>query len=81
MALMINEDCTGCDACRPVCPNQAIAAGDPLYKIDALRCTECIGAEDEPQCKLVCPADSVVADPEWIETPDALQAKYDRLHS
>ena len=25
MALMINEDCTACDACRPVCPNEAIS--------------------------------------------------------
>ena len=54
MALLINEDCTLCDACVPVCPNEAIKAGQP-YVIDALRCTECVGAEDEPQCKLVCP--------------------------
>jgi NAD-dependent dihydropyrimidine dehydrogenase PreA subunit len=24
MALMINEACTACDACEPVCPNKAI---------------------------------------------------------
>ena len=57
MALMINEDCTACDACKPACPNQAIAAGDPIFAIDALRCTECVGSEhDEPQCRLMCPA-------------------------
>jgi ferredoxin len=39
MALMINEDCTACDACKPVCPNEAISAGDTIYTIDALRCT------------------------------------------
>jgi ferredoxin len=81
MALMINEDCTGCDACRPVCPNDAIKSGDPLYRLDPARCTECVGAEDEPQCKLVCPADCIVANPEWSETPEQLQAKYDQLHS
>jgi len=81
MALMINEDCTGCDACRPVCPNDAIKSGDPLYRLDPARCTECVGAEDEPQCKLVCPADCIVADPERPETPEQLQAKYERLHS
>ena len=43
MALMINENCTECDACVPVCPNEAIAKGTP-YVIDALRCTECVGA-------------------------------------
>ena len=35
MALLINETCTGCDACEPVCPNDAIAVGDPIYVIDA----------------------------------------------
>ena len=50
MALMITDDCTACDACRPVCPNEAIAAGDLVYVIDPFKCTECVGAEDEPQC-------------------------------
>jgi ferredoxin len=80
MALMITEDCTCCDACRPVCPNDAIAAGDPIYVIDPLRCTECVGAEDEPQCKLVCPADCIVQHPDFVETKQELQAKYDSLH-
>ena len=26
MALLINDNCTACDACKPVCPNEAIAA-------------------------------------------------------
>ena len=26
MALMINEACTACDACEPVCPNKASQA-------------------------------------------------------
>ena len=49
MALMIIEGCTACDACEPVCPNKAISSGDPLYVIDPMKCTECVGAEDEPQ--------------------------------
>lgn len=81
MALMINEDCTACDACRPVCPNQAISASGTIYAVDALRCTECVGAEDEPQCQLVCPADSIVPNPDWRETPEQLQDKYQQLHS
>ena len=48
MALIIDDNCTACDACKPVCPNEAIAVGDPIYKIDPSRCTECVGAEDEP---------------------------------
>lgn len=81
MALMINEDCTACDACPSVCPNEAISKGEPIYFIDALRCTECVGAEDEPQCRLVCPADCIVINPDWPETPAELQEKYDQLHS
>jgi len=79
MALLINQDCTECDACIPVCPNEAITKGTP-YVIDALRCTECVGAEDEPQCKLVCPADCIVPNPDWAESQDDLLAKYQQLH-
>ena len=61
MALMITDACTACDACEPVCPNKAITAGNPMYVIDPLKCTECVGAEDEPQCKLVCPANCIDA--------------------
>jgi ferredoxin len=81
MALMINEDCTNCDACVPVCPNEAISEGDTIYVIDGDKCTECVGAEDEPQCQLVCPADCIVADPNRAESKEELQAKYERLHA
>ena len=79
MALLINNDCTLCDACVPVCPNEAIKAGQP-YVIDALRCTECVGAEDEPQCKLVCPSNCIFETPDFRESRDELLAKYQSLH-
>lgn len=79
MALLITDTCTACDACEPVCPNQAITAGDTIYTIDPMKCTECVGAEDEPQCKLVCPEASIVPNPDWEETQEELQAKYDAL--
>lgn len=78
MALIINDDCTSCDACVPVCPNEAITAGDVIYVIDEAKCTECVGAEDAPQCQLVCPADCIVQGKE--ETHEELEAKYHRLH-
>lgn len=81
MALVITDACTACDACEPVCPNQAIAAGDPIYTIDPLKCTECVGAEDEPQCVLVCPAMCIEPDPNWPETKEQLQEKYNQLHA
>ena len=81
MALIITEDCTACDACKPACPNDAISAGDMLYLIDPERCTECVGAEEEPQCNLVCPADCISVNPDFVETPEQLMKKYQDLHA
>ncbi|GJL81836.1 MAG: ferredoxin [marine bacterium B5-7] len=79
MALLINADCTLCDACVTECPNEAISPGDDMYVIDPLRCTECVGHFDEPQCKLVCDPQSIVPNPDFVESPDDLQAKYEML--
>jgi len=80
MALYITDECTACDACVLECPNEAISEGDPIYTIDPARCTECVGAHDEPQCQLVCPADCIHPDPDHQEDRDALLAKYQQLH-
>jgi len=80
MALMIEETCTNCDACVPVCPNEAISLGEVVYVIDPMKCTECVGAEDEPQCQLVCPVDCIVNHPDWRESREELEAKYEALH-
>jgi len=81
MALSINAECTACDACRPVCPNEAISVG-ALYVIDTFKCTECVGAEDEPQCQLVCPVtDCIVPNTDFRESRDELLAKYRSLHA
>lgn len=80
MALMINDNCDLCDACILDCPNEAITEGDP-YVIDALRCTECVPEFDEPQCQLVCPIDvCIVPNPDFQETRQELQDKYEMLH-
>lgn len=80
MALKINDDCIACGACPTECPNDAIAVGDPVYSIDPDRCTECVGANDSPQCQTVCPVDCIVLDPKHKESKDQLQAKYQSLH-
>jgi ferredoxin len=79
MALKITDDCTACDACKPACPNEAIASADPVYVIDPARCTECVGAHDEPQCQLVCPADCIVPNPDVQESREQLLSKYNAL--
>lgn len=81
MALMITDECTSCDACLDPCPNDAISVASPIYVIDSFKCTECVGAEDEPQCVAFCPADCIIPNPDFAETPDELQAKYDNLHN
>lgn len=67
MAYMITEDCILCDACVPECPNEAISPGDEIYAIDALKCTECVGYFNEPQCAAVCPVECCEPDPDHIE--------------
>ncbi|MCP4494863.1 MAG: YfhL family 4Fe-4S dicluster ferredoxin [Gammaproteobacteria bacterium] len=79
MALMITEECSLCDACVLECPNEAISAGDDIYTIDALRCTECVGHFDEPQCKPVCDPDCIVPNPDFAESAQELQQKYEML--
>jgi ferredoxin len=79
MALVINDDCTACDACKPACPNEAISVGSPIYVIDPAKCTECVGHFDTQQCAAVCPVDACVKDPDRKESQDELMAKFHRL--
>lgn len=79
MALRIHELCVNCDVCEPACPNQAITQGETIYLIDPVRCTECVGHFDEPQCVVVCPVECIDLDPEFPETREQLLAKLDGL--
>lgn len=79
MALIITDECINCDVCEAECPNGAISMGEEIYVIDPLRCTECVGHFDEPQCRQVCPVDCIPRDPSWVETPQQLMDKYRRL--
>ena len=96
MATVITEECINCGACEPECPNTAIYEGGAPWELDGKtgdaiqqdiyyivpdKCTECVGAEDEPQCKLVCPAECIVPNPDWEESKDDLLAKYEQLHA
>ncbi len=76
MALVITDECINCDVCEPECPNNAISEGVEIYEIDPNLCTECVGHYDEPQCVQVCPVDCIPKDPDHVETPDQLMAKY-----
>ena len=43
MATYITDECIGCGACLPECPNKAISEGDEIFHIDPSLCTECVG--------------------------------------
>ena len=79
MALLITSECINCDVCEPECPNQAISMGEEFYVIDPARCTECVGHFGEPQCVQVCPVECIPVNPDHIESPEQLMAKYERL--
>ena len=79
MALRITDVCINCDVCEPACPNQAIYQGEEIYEIDPARCTECVGHFDEPQCQAVCPVECCLPDPDRVESPQTLLARFHRL--
>ena len=49
------SQCTVCGACEFECPNAAIKFKNDTYVIDPVKCTECAGQADAPQCAEVCP--------------------------
>ncbi len=79
MALLITNDCVNCDACEPLCPNEAIYPGDDIYIIEPDCCTECVGHFDEPRCVEICPIGCIMPDLERIETQEVLMARYEKL--
>jgi len=81
MAMKITEECINCAACETECPNEAIRAGDPVFVIEADRCTECVGAHDTPQCVGVCPADCIIQDPARVESKELLLERYHQMHA
>jgi len=59
--------------------NQAISQGAEIYEIDPSKCTECVGHFDKPQCREVCPVDCIPVNPDFVETREQLQRKYEAL--
>ena len=81
MAYKISDECISCGACETECPNGAISEGETIYVIDPDKCTECVGAADSSKCADICPVGAPEPDPDRQESKEALQAKYDKLHS
>ncbi len=52
---IIASQCTVCGACEFECPTAAIKIKNDMYIIDPVKCVECEGHFDKPQCDEVCP--------------------------
>ena len=78
MALLINDNCTACDACKPACPNEAISVGDPMYIIDPLRCTSASAITTSRNASSAAPR-LHRRESDFQESPDELMAKYESL--
>lgn len=79
VALKITEECINCDVCEPQCPNTAIFMGEEHYVIDPLRCTQCVGHFDEPQCSLLCPVECIIEDQNCQDSSEQLLEKFRAL--
>jgi ferredoxin len=81
MAYRITEKCIACGSCFSECPNGAIKDDGIKYAgINPDRCTECVGAHQKPECRVVCPIEAPEPDPKHKESHDQLLAKWKKLH-
>ncbi len=58
---IVPEKCIMCDACRPVCPRNAISAAEveKTYIIDSGLCNDCRNIS-HVRCVPQCPVDAIV---------------------
>ncbi|MDB9486484.1 transcriptional regulator [Dolichospermum circinale CS-537/01] len=55
-----NNNCVGCDNCRPLCPTGAIKIEDDEYWVDPVLCNNCDGHHSQPQCVIACPTNAPI---------------------
>lgn len=74
MALKIIESCVNCWACEPLCPSRAIYEAKPHFRIDAGKCSECLGEFAEAQCASICPIEGAIVNEqgEAVNPPGSL---------
>jgi len=57
---IVQDLCTACGRCPPVCPVGAISGGGSYYEIDAQACCDCIGFAEEALCVAECPVEGAI---------------------
>ena len=55
MTYMITDECIACAACESECEEGAIYEKEPIFAVDAGKCSDC------GTCAEVCPVDACVA--------------------
>ncbi len=66
MAVIIGKSCINCDACKQVCPVNAIVddslnpTGEKQYYVQPEKCIECVGVYEDPQCAAICPSTGAI---------------------
>lgn len=62
MSFSITNLCISCNACKLVCPQNAIQRNDGQYSIAAHRCNECETYYEHAQCSSICPVENAIID-------------------
>jgi NAD-dependent dihydropyrimidine dehydrogenase PreA subunit len=81
MALLITDECINCDVCEPECPNGAISMGPEIYHVidpDQLHRVRRATSRSRSAAE-VCPVDCIPLHPDYVETREQLQTKYEAL--
>lgn len=66
MSFTITNLCISCNACKLVCPQNAIQKKEDQYIIAAHRCNECETYYDQGQCSSICPVENAIIDAKGI---------------
>lgn len=70
MTFSITDKCTGCHACKSVCPNNAIykieTTSNDRFEIHSKRCNGCVDQFDHPQCASICPIEEAILNEKQI---------------
>ncbi|MEI6894506.1 MAG: 4Fe-4S dicluster domain-containing protein [Colwellia sp.] len=66
MSLSITNECISCNACKLVCPKNAIQLNELRYSITAHRCNECDTHYEHAQCASICPVENAIIDNKGI---------------
>ena len=76
----LSGDVTAPDGADVDADEEGDAISEDVYYIVGMKCTECKGFFDEPQCAAVCPVDACVSDEDNVEEEETLMAKKAWLH-